>query len=99
MKICDCICSVLHQCFTGIDNKTIDPARVAGYIFSFVLSLVFFVLFIYTTIETNNFDADKFLIGSSAVSISIGAAATGVKIKQSSEPENDSSKSIISNFK
>jgi hypothetical protein len=81
--------TILHNCFTGSDNKTFDPARIAGYIFALLMAATFFILFSYVTIATNTFDAEKFLIGSGAVSVAISSAALGVRIKNNSEPKEN----------
>ena len=80
---------ILQNCFTGSDNKTFDPARISGYLFAFLMAVTFFILFSYITIVTNNFDAEKFLLGSGAVSVAISSAALGVRIKNNSEPKEN----------
>jgi len=80
---------ILSNCFTGSDNKTFDPARISGYMFAFMMAATFFILFSYVTITTNTFDAEKFLIGSGAVSVAISSAALGVRIKNNTEPKEN----------
>jgi hypothetical protein len=75
----------LH-CFTGKDNETFDPARVAGYGFAFMLAVMYFCLFFYVTLKSGTFDLTLFAGGAGVVSGAITTAAVGVRVKQGSEP-------------
>jgi hypothetical protein len=64
---------------TGIDGVTHDPARAL-----WVLGIVTFILFTgYEVWHTKHFDMEKFGI---AYGVMLAAGASGVKIKESTEP-------------
>lgn len=69
----------IRQLFTGIDNTTVDVARVL-----WVMGAVAFILFsAYEVYETGSFDMTNFSLAYSGL---LACGAAGVKIKASTEP-------------
>jgi fluoride ion exporter CrcB/FEX len=79
--------AVIHDCLTGKDGTTYDPARVAGYTGGFATLATFLGNSIYITITTHHFDMQAFGIGGAAILGGIAAVAFGVKAKATTEPE------------
>lgn len=78
---------VIHDCLTGKDGVTYDPARVAGYTGGFVTLGTFLVNASYVTFTTHHFDMQGFGVGGAAILTGIAAVAFGVRAKAATEPE------------
>jgi hypothetical protein len=78
---------VIHDCLTGKDGTTYDPARVSGYSAAFAGLAVFLADSLYTVYTSHHFDPQSFGIGLGAILAGIGAVGFGVKAKSNTEPE------------
>lgn len=71
---------LIHDCLTGIDNKTYDPSRVYGAmaVFTFLGLAISAVAF-----KNQNFDAQAFGLGFGGLLVGFGL---GVSTKAKTEP-------------
>ena len=78
---------VIHNCATGIDGQTYDPARVVGYGSSLVVVASFVFCQIYNVVVNKiAFDASAAGIGAGAILAAVAAVGAGVAAKSKTEP-------------
>lgn len=83
-KISELIKQVSKESMTSAAGEY-DPARVFGYGFVVLASLVFLGLSIYDAIKNGHFNTTDFTTGTLAIAGAYGLVAGGVAIKKSAE--------------
>ena len=72
--------TLIHDCLTGIDGVTYDPARV----YLFVAVAGFLAATLYAIYQGQPWDAQDYGVGFGAL---LGAGGLGIKLKSHTEPE------------
>lgn len=78
--------NLLIQIFSGIDGKTIDPARLVGYVSALAVVATFVFNSIWVVVHSGVFDPAAYGLGGSAVLAGIMAVGAGVGFKAHTEP-------------
>ena len=78
--------ALLNQLFSGIDQKTIDPARLIGYGSAVIGVSAFVFNSIWSVTHGAAFDSQAYGIGLGAVLAGVMAVGVGVGAKSHTEP-------------
>lgn len=78
--------NLMIQIFSGIDGKTIDPARLIGYGAAAAGVGVFLFNSIWSVLHAGTFDAQAYGIGLGGVLAGVMAVGVGVGAKAKTEP-------------